>query len=116
MYVAMYTRLLAFALYVLSARAAPTIERKDTKGSLLLYTYCSSRLFRPRNNHCRTDPGVFAELHRAAQLSSAAYSDCQNQAFDVTITKQLDDHETGTQVFHNRLYLSVSSIITPDFT
>ncbi|KAJ9221488.1 hypothetical protein DTO271D3_810 [Paecilomyces variotii] len=76
MYVAIYTRLLAFALYVLSARAAPTIERKDTK-----------------------DPGVFPELHRAAQLSSAAYSDCQNQAFDVTITKQLDDHETGTQGF-----------------
>ncbi|KAL1861188.1 hypothetical protein Plec18170_001703 [Paecilomyces lecythidis] len=45
------------------------------------------------------DPGDFAELQRAAQLSSAAYSGCQNQAFDVTITKQLDDSETGTQGF-----------------
>lgn len=45
MYVAMYTNLVALFLYTLSVRAAPTIERKDTKGSFLVYGYHSSSLF-----------------------------------------------------------------------
>ncbi|GAD97594.1 cytomegalovirus gH-receptor family protein, putative [Paecilomyces variotii No. 5] len=53
----------------------------------------------PQADFDANDPGDFAELQRAAQLSSAAYSGCQNQAFDVTITKQLDDSDTGTQGF-----------------
>jgi Lipase (class 3) len=39
----------------------------------------------------------FNELHRAAQLSSAAYSGCQGSAFGVTITHQLSNGATDTQ-------------------
>ena len=38
----------------------------------------------------------FNELHRAALLSSAAYSACQGPAFGVTITRQLNDVATDT--------------------
>ncbi|PWY71141.1 lipase [Aspergillus eucalypticola CBS 122712] len=37
------------------------------------------------------DPAEWTELHRAALLSSAAYSGCVGSAFDVTITKQIYD-------------------------
>ena len=40
----------------------------------------------------------FDELRRAAQLSSGAYSACQGRAFDVTITRQLNNFGTDTQV------------------
>lgn len=43
-------------------------------------------------------PGDFAELQRAAKLSSAAYAACQGTAFDVTITKQINNAITDTQV------------------
>ncbi|PYH41787.1 putative alkaline lipase [Aspergillus saccharolyticus JOP 1030-1] len=45
------------------------------------------------------DPAEWTELHRAAQLSSAAYTGCTGTAFDVTITKQLNDLVTDTQGF-----------------
>lgn len=44
------------------------------------------------------DSGVFSEMQRAAQLSSAAYTGCTGSAFDVTITKQINDIATDTQV------------------
>ncbi|CRG91789.1 putative feruloyl esterase A [Talaromyces islandicus] len=44
-----------------------------------------------------SDSGEFAELQRAAKLSSAAYTGCTGSAFDVTITKQLNDAATNTQ-------------------
>jgi hypothetical protein len=37
-------------------------------------------------------------LQRAAKLSSAAYTGCVGSAFDVTITKQISDLATDTQV------------------
>jgi hypothetical protein len=37
-------------------------------------------------------------MSRAAQLSSAAYTGCLGTAFDVTITKQINDAATDTQV------------------
>ncbi|MCJ1314561.1 hypothetical protein MMC25_008243 [Agyrium rufum] len=43
------------------------------------------------------DPGAFPEMQRAAQLSSAAYSICQFQAFDVTITKQINSILSNTE-------------------
>lgn len=45
-----------------------------------------------------SDSGIFAEMSRAAQLSSAAYTGCLGKAFDVTITKQINDVVTDTQV------------------
>ncbi|KAJ5480404.1 hypothetical protein N7530_005913 [Penicillium desertorum] len=42
---------------------------------------------------------AFPDLHRAAQLSSAAYSGCRGNAFDVTITKRINDILTGTDGF-----------------
>jgi hypothetical protein len=47
----------------------------------------------------RLDSAAFAELQRAADLSSAAYTGCTGSAFDVTITKQINDATTDTQVF-----------------
>lgn len=44
------------------------------------------------------DTAAFPELQRAAQLSSAAYTGCLGKAFDVTITKRIDDFLTDTQV------------------
>ncbi|KAE8334130.1 hypothetical protein BDV24DRAFT_174391 [Aspergillus arachidicola] len=46
-----------------------------------------------------SDPFVFPSLHRAATLSSAAYSGCSGSAFDITITKQINDPITDTQGF-----------------
>ncbi|PKY02924.1 putative lipase [Aspergillus campestris IBT 28561] len=43
------------------------------------------------------EPAAFDDLHRAAQLSSAAYSGCIGKAFDVKITKKIDHLLTGTQ-------------------
>ncbi|KAE8393889.1 Alpha/Beta hydrolase protein [Aspergillus alliaceus] len=43
------------------------------------------------------DPFAFPTLHRAALLSSAAYSGCTGSAFDVTITKQINNLVTDTQ-------------------
>ena len=40
----------------------------------------------------------FNELERAAELSSAAYSGCVGSAFGVTITLQLSNADTDTQV------------------
>jgi hypothetical protein len=40
----------------------------------------------------------FNELQRAADLSSAAYSDCQGSAFGVAITLEVSDAETDTKV------------------
>jgi hypothetical protein len=40
----------------------------------------------------------FVELVRAASLSSSAYSACANAAEDVTITMQLNNTGTDTQV------------------
>lgn len=37
-------------------------------------------------------------MRRAAQLSSAAYTGCLGTAFDVTITKRINDVITDTQV------------------
>ncbi|KAJ6167385.1 hypothetical protein N7497_000228 [Penicillium chrysogenum] len=45
------------------------------------------------------DASAFPDLHRAAQLSSAAYSGCRGNAFDVTITKRIDHLLTGTDGF-----------------
>ncbi|RAH75475.1 putative alkaline lipase [Aspergillus aculeatinus CBS 121060] len=45
------------------------------------------------------DTAEWTELHRAAQLASAAYTGCIGTAFDVTITKQLNDLVTDTQGF-----------------
>lgn len=45
-----------------------------------------------------SDSGIFSEMSRAAQLSSAAYTGCLGTAFDVTITKQINDVVTDTQV------------------
>ncbi|KAF2494349.1 A triacylglycerol lipase from penicillium expansum At 1.3 [Lophium mytilinum] len=39
----------------------------------------------------------FNELHRAAQLSAAAYAGCSKGAFDVTIVQQIDNATTDTQ-------------------
>ncbi|KAF2812777.1 uncharacterized protein BDZ99DRAFT_473554 [Mytilinidion resinicola] len=39
----------------------------------------------------------FNELHRAAQLSAAAYAGCSKGAFDVTIVQQIDNSTTYTQ-------------------
>lgn len=44
------------------------------------------------------DSGIFSEMQRAAELSSAAYTGCLGSAFDVTITKQINDVATDTQV------------------
>jgi len=41
----------------------------------------------------------FNELHRAAQLSAAAYAGCSNGAFDVKIVQQLNNATTDTQGF-----------------
>lgn len=40
----------------------------------------------------------FDEMHRAALLSSAAYSGCQGTAFGTTIDQVVNDAGTGTQV------------------
>ncbi|KAJ5818567.1 hypothetical protein N7474_004158 [Penicillium riverlandense] len=40
---------------------------------------------------------AFAELQRAADLSSAAYTGCTGSAFDVKITKEINDATTDTQ-------------------
>jgi Lipase (class 3) len=40
----------------------------------------------------------FDEMHRAALLSSAAYSDCQGTAFGMTIDQVINDPSTGTNV------------------
>lgn len=45
-----------------------------------------------------TDPSIFPELQRAAQLSSAAYTDCNGTAFDIRITKKINEVSTDTQV------------------
>ncbi|GLA67031.1 hypothetical protein AtubIFM54640_010005 [Aspergillus tubingensis] len=45
------------------------------------------------------DTAEWTELHRAAQLSSAAYTGCTGTAFDVTITKQINELTTDTQGF-----------------
>jgi hypothetical protein len=45
-----------------------------------------------------TDPTAFTFLQRAAKLSSAAYSGCLGSAFDVTITKQIYNGFTDTNV------------------
>ncbi|KAL4860881.1 hypothetical protein BDV12DRAFT_191444 [Aspergillus spectabilis] len=42
-------------------------------------------------------PSAFADLHRAAQLSSVAYTGCIGTAFDITITKQLNNLISDTQ-------------------
>lgn len=44
------------------------------------------------------DPSIFGEMQRAAKLLSAVYTDCTGTAFDVTITTQLDNITTDTQV------------------
>ncbi|GLA42169.1 hypothetical protein AnigIFM63309_010497 [Aspergillus niger] len=46
-----------------------------------------------------SDTAEWTELHRAAQLSSAAYTGCTGSAFDVTITKQINELVTDTQGF-----------------
>ncbi|KAF5015636.1 hypothetical protein F66182_12957 [Fusarium sp. NRRL 66182] len=46
-----------------------------------------------------SDSGIFSEMQRAAELSSAAYTGCLGTAFDVTITKQINDVATDTQGF-----------------
>lgn len=52
-----------------------------------------------------TDPAAFPFLQRAAKLSSAAYTGCLGSAFDVTITKQIYNGLTDTQVSGmSRLY------------
>jgi hypothetical protein len=48
------------------------------------------------------DPSAFASLQRAAKLSSAAYTGCLGTAFDVTITKQIYNVITDTQVINPR--------------
>ncbi|KJK60706.1 Lipase3 [Aspergillus parasiticus SU-1] len=40
---------------------------------------------------------TFQDLQRAAKLSSAAYAKCDTNAYDVTITKHINDIATGTQ-------------------
>ncbi|KAJ5687178.1 hypothetical protein N7536_009797 [Penicillium majusculum] len=42
---------------------------------------------------------AFPDLHRAAKLSSAAYTGCIGKAFDVTITKRIYDLLTDTNGF-----------------
>ena len=44
------------------------------------------------------DTSAFPELQRAAKLSSAAYIGCAGKAFDVTITKKINNILTDTQV------------------
>lgn len=46
------------------------------------------------------DPSAFTSLQRAAKLSSAAYTGCLGTAFDVTITKQIYNALTDTQVIN----------------
>lgn len=46
---------------------------------------------------------AFDDLHRSAQLSSAAYSGCAGTAFDITITKTIYDAATDTNVRSNYL-------------
>jgi hypothetical protein len=49
-------------------------------------------------NNIHIDPTAFPFLQRAAKLSSAAYTGCLGTAFDVTITKQIYNGITDTQV------------------
>lgn len=58
----------------------------------------SSGLLSNRYADLFSDTAEWTELHRAAQLASAAYTGCIGTAFDVTITKQLNDLVTDTQV------------------
>ncbi|KAJ5888609.1 hypothetical protein N7495_008650 [Penicillium taxi] len=44
-----------------------------------------------------SDSSAFAALQRAANLSSAAYTGCSGSAFDITITKQINDNASDTQ-------------------
>ncbi|KAF3386251.1 putative feruloyl esterase A [Penicillium rolfsii] len=46
-----------------------------------------------------SNPAAFPSLQRAAKLSSAAYTGCLGSAFDVTITKQINNLLTDTQGF-----------------
>ncbi|KAJ5293724.1 hypothetical protein N7508_008545 [Penicillium antarcticum] len=45
------------------------------------------------------DTSLWTPLHRAAQLSSAAYTGCSSKAFDITVTKSIQDTLTDTQGF-----------------
>ncbi|KAJ5692876.1 hypothetical protein N7462_002299 [Penicillium macrosclerotiorum] len=74
------------------------------------------------------DSSAFASLQRAAKLSSAAYTGCIGSAFDVTITKQIYDIATDTQIMkgisspwsavHDTVISEVQSLIAkyPDYT
>ncbi|KAB8247441.1 Alpha/Beta hydrolase protein [Aspergillus flavus] len=51
---------------------------------------------------------TFQDLQRAAKLSSAAYANCDTNAYDITITKHINDIATGTQVLkYNRATLGI---------
>ncbi|KAH8691689.1 hypothetical protein BGW36DRAFT_400911 [Talaromyces proteolyticus] len=63
--------------------------------ALITWAYASPLL----QGRATSDPGVFAEMQRAAKLSSAAYTGYTGTAFDATITTQLNDKATDTQGF-----------------
>ncbi|KAJ5105941.1 hypothetical protein NUU61_003288 [Penicillium alfredii] len=65
------------------ATAIPTLQSRATDGVIFI--------------HSVEDPDAFAGLRRAAQLSSAAYTGCTSKAFDVKITKRIQDTLTDTQ-------------------
>ncbi|KAJ5625745.1 lipase [Penicillium lagena] len=62
---------------------------------------CVSQAYSIPTLQSRATAGMsaFPELQRAADLSSAAYTGCTGSAFDVTITKQINDAITDTQGF-----------------
>ncbi|PWY64262.1 lipase [Aspergillus heteromorphus CBS 117.55] len=73
------------------------VEQSTLFGALALSPLAlAGPLFQPR---ATADSGAYDEFHRTAQLSSAAYTGCIGTAFDVTITKQINELSTDTQGF-----------------
>ena len=79
---------------------AVAIDKRATPGTLPLVLFQDCIELTMRFIASQND---YNELRRAAELSSAAYSACQGKAFDVTITQQINNIATDTQV---RLYLN----------
>ena len=76
------------------ALSAPILESRATAGGSIR----QPGVIRIDSSNLSQDASAFPDLHRAAQLSSAAYSGCRGNAFDVTITKRIDHLLTGTDV------------------
>jgi hypothetical protein len=74
--------------------SAPILESRATAGASIRQPI----FIRIDSSDLSPAASAFPDLHRAAQLSSAAYSGCRGNAFDVTITKRVNDILTGTDV------------------